>query len=130
MNEVRMRNLCEVEMYQSMDMKLRSKLRERKKFESRAGKLIRIFDLGQKKVILLLTNIVWDMVKLNLQTSVGYDLVLILKRGVLSFGKMTSHFIEKSFPTFWFKLRIWLDIAQRQAISRDVISRDQISTGG
>ena len=55
-------------------------------------------------MILLLTNIVWDMVKLNLQTSVGYDLVLNLK-GVLSFGEMTSHFIEKSFPTFWFKIR-------------------------
>ena len=59
-------------------MKLGSKLRERKKFESRSGKLIRIFDLGRKTVILLLTNIVWDMVKLNLQTSVGYDLVLVL----------------------------------------------------
>ena len=43
------RNLCEVEKFQSMDMKLCSKLRERKKFESRAGKLIRIFDLGKKK---------------------------------------------------------------------------------
>ena len=99
------RNLCEVEKFQSMDMKLGSKLRERKKSESRAGKLKRIFDLGQKKVILLLTNIVRDMVKLNLQTSVGYDLVLILKGGVLSFGEMTSYFIEKSFPTFWFKIR-------------------------
>ena len=43
------RNLCEVEKFQSMDMKLGSKLRERKNFESRAGNLIRIFDLGQKK---------------------------------------------------------------------------------
>ena len=43
------RNLCEVEKFQSNDMKLGSKLRERKKFESRAGKLIRIFDKGQKK---------------------------------------------------------------------------------
>ena len=99
------RDLCEVEKFQSMDMKLGSKLRKRKKFESRAGKLIRIFDLGQKKMILLLTNIVWDMVKLNLQASVGYDLVLILKGAVLSFGERTSHFIEKSFPTFWFKIR-------------------------
>ena len=44
------RNLCEVEKFQSMDRKLGSKLRERKKFESRGGKLIRIFDLGQKKI--------------------------------------------------------------------------------
>ena len=72
------RNLCEVEKFQSIDMKLGSKLKEVKKFESRAGKLIRIFDIGRKTVILLLTNIVWDMVKLNLQTSVGYDLVLVL----------------------------------------------------
>ena len=43
------RNLCEVEKFQSIDMKLGSKLKERKKFESRAGKLIRIFDIGQKK---------------------------------------------------------------------------------
>ena len=43
------RNLCEVENFQSMDLKLGSKLRESIKFESRAGKLIRIFDLGQKK---------------------------------------------------------------------------------
>ena len=99
------RDLCEAEKFQSMDMKLGSKLRKRKKFESRAGKLIRIFDLGQKKMILLLANIVWDMVKLNLQASVGYDLVLILKGAVLSFGEKTSHFIEKSFPTFWFKIR-------------------------
>ena len=41
------RNLCEVEKFQSMDLKLGSKLRESKKFESRAGKLIRIFDLEQ-----------------------------------------------------------------------------------
>ena len=39
-----LRRLCEVENFQSMDMKLGSKLRERKKFESRAGNLIRIFD--------------------------------------------------------------------------------------
>ena len=45
------------------------------------------------------------MVKLNLQTSLRYDVVLILKGGVLSFGEMTSHFKEKSLPTFWFKLR-------------------------
>ena len=56
-------------------------------------------------MILLLTNIVWDTVKLLLQTSVGYVLVIILKGGVLSFGELTSHFIEKSFPTFWFKKR-------------------------
>ena len=43
------RNLCKVEKFQSIHMKLGSKLRERKKFESRAGKLIRIFDIGQKK---------------------------------------------------------------------------------
>ena len=56
-------------------------------------------------MIMLSTNNVWDMVNLNLHTSVGYDLVLILKGGVLSFGEMTSHFIEKSLPTFWFKVR-------------------------
>ena len=111
-------------------MKLGSKLRERKKFESRAGKMIRIFDLGQKKSDIALINIVWDMVKLNPQTSVGYDLVLFLKGGVLSFGEMTSHFIEKSFPSFWFKIRTWLDIARCHVIMCDVISRDQISTGG
>ena len=81
-------------------------------------------------MILLLTNIVWDMVKLNLQTSVGYDLVLILKGGVLSFGEMTSHFIKKSFSTFWFKIRTLLDIARCHAMLRDVISRDQIARGG
>ena len=43
------RKLCEVQKFQSIDMKLGSKLWERKKFESRAGKLIRIFDIGQKK---------------------------------------------------------------------------------
>ena len=56
-------------------------------------------------MILLSTNTVWDIVKPKLQTSVGYDVVLILKGGVLSFGEMTSHFIEKSLPTFWFKIR-------------------------
>ena len=56
-------------------------------------------------MILLSTFIVWDMVKLNLQTSVSYDLVLNLKGGVLTFGETTSHFIEKSFLTFWFKMR-------------------------
>ena len=70
------------------------------------------------------------MVKLNLQTSVGYDLVLNLKGGMLSFGEMTSHFIEKSFTTFWLKIRTSLDTARCHAISQDVISRDQISTGG
>ena len=82
-----------------MNMKLGSKIRERRKLESRAGKLIRIFEVGQKKVILLSTNIAWDMVKLNLQTSVGYEVTLISK-GMLSFGEMTSHFIEKSLLTF------------------------------
>ena len=43
------RNLCEVEKFQRIDMKLGSRLVESIKFESRAGKLIRIFDLGQKK---------------------------------------------------------------------------------
>ena len=43
------RNLCEVKKFQSMNMKLGSKIRERRKLESRAGKLIRIFELGQKK---------------------------------------------------------------------------------
>ena len=89
------RNLCEVEMFQRIGMKLGSRLGESIKFENRAGKLIRIFDLGQKKVILLFINTVWDMVKLNLQTSVGYDLVLFVKGGVLSLGEMTSHFLEK-----------------------------------
>ena len=43
------RNLCEVHKFQSMDMKLDSKIGESEKFESIAGKLIRIFELGQKK---------------------------------------------------------------------------------
>ena len=43
------RNLCEVEKFQSIDMKWGSRLGESIKFESRAGKLIKIFDLGQKK---------------------------------------------------------------------------------
>ena len=37
-------------------MKLGSKIRESIKFESRAGKLIRIFDLGQKKSDIALYN--------------------------------------------------------------------------
>ena len=40
------RNFCEDEKFRRMDMKLGSKLRERKKFESRAGKLIPIFEVG------------------------------------------------------------------------------------
>ena len=52
------RSLCEVEKFQSMDMMLGSNPRERKKFESRAGNLMRIFDKDRKKVLLLLTNIV------------------------------------------------------------------------
>ena len=84
-----------------------------KKFESRAGKLVKIFELGQKKkLILLSTNVKWDVVKLNLQTSLGHDAVLILKGGVLSLGETTSHFIEKSFSTFWFKVRTCLIIAR------------------
>ena len=43
------RNLCEVKKFKSIDMKLVSKIRESRKFESRAGKLIRIFELGEKK---------------------------------------------------------------------------------
>ena len=60
---------------------------------------------------------------------VVYDVVLVLKGGVLSFGEMTSHLKEKSLPTFWFKIRLRLDIARCHAITRDVISGDQISTG-
>ena len=79
------------------------KLGENKKFEGRPGKLIRIFELGQKTSDL--ANIVWDMVKLNFHASVGYNVVLVLKGGVLCFGEMTSHFIENSLPPFWFKIR-------------------------
>ena len=104
-SEKESRNFCEVKKFQSKDMKLGSKISKSRTFESRAGKLIRTFELGQKKVILLSANIVWDIVKLNLQTSVGFDVVLILKGGVLSLGEMTSHFEEMSLPLFWFKIR-------------------------
>ena len=82
---------------------LGSKIVKSRKFESRVGKMIRIFELGQTDIAFNKHRM--DMVKLNLQTSVGYDAVLILKGGVLGFGEMTSHFIKKSLPTFLFKIR-------------------------
>ena len=43
------RNLCEARKFRSIDMELGSKSVDIKKFESRAGKLVKIFELGQKK---------------------------------------------------------------------------------
>ena len=65
------RSINEVVKLQSMDLNKGSKILEGKKLESRASELIRVFELGQKILILLSTKIVRDMVKQNLHSSVG-----------------------------------------------------------
>ena len=72
-----------------MDMELGSKSVDSKKFESRARKYVKIFELGQKKTDIALNKHRIGHDILNRQTSLGHDELLILKR-VLSFGEMTS----------------------------------------
>ena len=50
------RNKCEVKNFQSVDMQLGSKIKESRKFESRAGKLIRIFEQGRNKTDIALNK--------------------------------------------------------------------------